>query len=270
MQIKGKVAIVTGAGSGFGKALSIEIVRMGGRVVCADLNAESAISTVDSLNLNQKPPVAIFCECDVSIVGNLENLFRAAMDSFGPVDIFVGNAGVVGPEYPQLLDVCAADTILKGDDVLSNYAAIQSCSNINLNSIFLGTQLAIQHFLKHNIRGVVVNTASLAGLFGVPQAPVYAASKAGVVHFTHSMVRFHKSHGVRVNAVCPGYVKTAIGLEAARRWPIESWVPIESVTAAFVECIENEDLFGTCLAVTERGIARVPFAEWQRQLASML
>ena len=136
---------------------------------------------------------------------------------------------------------------------------------INLNAVILGTRLAITAFQQEDKPGVIINTASQAGLFPQPFQPVYAASKSAVVHFTRSLRHLVKSK-IHVNAICPGFVQTPLGAPAASIYSIKEWIPIDRVVDAFIQCIEDETLMGDCLNVSLKGIHRVPFREIQKAL----
>ena len=138
--------------------------------------------------------------------------------------------------------------------------------DIDLTAVILGTRLAIASFQQNGKSGVIINTASQAGLFPQPYQPVYAASKGGVVHFTRSLRHLAKTDKIFVNAICPGFVQTPLGAPASQLYTIKEWIPIERVVEAFLQCIQDETLRGDCLNVSIKGIHRVPFREMQKAM----
>jgi NAD(P)-dependent dehydrogenase (short-subunit alcohol dehydrogenase family) len=137
---------------------------------------------------------------------------------------------------------------------------------IDLEAVILGTRLAIKHFIKHRKPGVIINTASEAGLFPASPQPVYSAAKAGVVHFTRSLRYLARSDKIRVNAVCPGFVKTQLASGADKLFKIQKWIPIQHVVDAFVLCIRDADLAGDCIHVNTKKVYKVPFKQMQKAM----
>jgi NAD(P)-dependent dehydrogenase (short-subunit alcohol dehydrogenase family) len=170
-------------------------------------------------------------------------LFDLAKQKFGKIDIVVNNAGII-EKTPFITNV--------QDDWIK-------VVEIDFNSVVLGTRLALAEFEKQNSPGVILNTASLAGLVPTSFQPVYAAVKAGVVHFSRSLGYLGKK-GIRVNCICPSFVKTALTKEALEKgYPIPNWVELDLVIDAFMMAIQDDTLAGEAIRITpERGID-VPF-----------
>ncbi|KAJ3163044.1 hypothetical protein HDU86_002213 [Geranomyces michiganensis] len=251
MKIEGKTAIITGASSGFGKALAWRVARKGGNVVLGDISAPAGKALADEINA-QFPRRAVFAVCDVTKKQDQEALFTLAKTQFGSIDIVVNNAGI-------------GESGVFADDTTDSWLAVL---RIDLEAVILGTRLALTHMSESNSGGVIVNTASLAGLYPQPFQPVYAAAKGGVVHFTRSFAALGKERGIRVNAVCPSFSPTGI-VESAKkaygpdiaRFMGKDMVPVELVIDAFILAIEDESLSGAALRVTtQHGIDRYSWA----------
>ncbi len=197
MDIKDKVALVTGGGSGIGAATSLRLAREGASVVVADVNEEGGRDAVQQIE--SAGGKAAFVRADVTDPKDAEAMVAFAKETYGGLDILHNNAGIIdGPgRYP---DADPAQWI----PVLE----------VNLRGVILGTQYGIQA-MKERGGGAIVNTASMAGIgFGYPADPVYAASKGGVVLFTASLAPLKDSVNIRVNCVCPGAVNTPMAMRA--------------------------------------------------------
>ncbi|KAI8588371.1 hypothetical protein HDU89_003607 [Geranomyces variabilis] len=251
MKIEGKTAIITGASSGFGKALAWRIARKGGNVVLGDISAPAGKALTDEINA-QHPRRAVFAVCDVTSKKDQEALFTLAKTQFGSIDIVINNAGI-------------GETRVFATDTTDSWLSVL---RIDLEAVILGTRLALTHMWENTHGGVIVNTASLAGLYPQPFQPVYAAAKGGVVHFTRSFDALAKERGIRVNAVCPSFSPTGIVESAKKAYGPEiakfmgsDMVPVELVIDAFILAIEDESLSGAALRVTKQhGIDRYSWA----------
>ena len=186
----GKVAVVTGAGGGIGRAVSLALARAGAKLSVIDLKPEPGEETVRLIR--QQGGEARFICADVSSSDGVENYVRETVAAYGRIDVLMNNAGwegVIKPitEYP--------------DDVFDKVFAI------NTRGVFLG----LKHVLRIMIAqksGAIVNTSSGAGLTGTPNMVAYCASKHAVLGLTKTAALEVASHGIRVNAVCPGPVAT--------------------------------------------------------------
>jgi len=178
--LAGRVAVITGAGSGIGWAAAKRFAEEGARVVCADISGQER----DTAELLGESAVPV--RVDVTNAADVQKMIATAIDSFGQVDILLNNAGFGGP-HAALADIDEAtfDTILA----------------INLKGVFLGMKYAIPAMLQAG-GGAVVNTASASGLVGWQGLSCYAAAKAAVVQMTKS--------AVRINAICPGMTYTGM------------------------------------------------------------
>ncbi len=191
MQIEGKVAVVTGAGSGIGRATARALARAGATVVVADVDEAGGSETVGLVH--DDGGRAAFRRTDVTEPRSLEATFAAAEADYGGLDIVHNNAGLVcgEPLWPDI----TPETLLR---VMS----------VNLGGVVVGTRLAVPAMRRRG-GGAVVNTASMAALFPLTPDPIYSATKAGVAMFTRACAPLAEE-GIRVNAVLPGLVDTPL------------------------------------------------------------
>lgn len=239
MEIEGKAAVVSGGASGIGRAAVLALAERGAKVVVADLDEDGGRSTTKMAE--EAGGVAVFCRCDVTKSGDLGSALGLATERFGRLDVAFNNAGIGGE------DLFADDP---GD--------WRRIVEIDLVAIIDATRLAVREMRWAGNGGAIVNTASLIGLWPMPDAPVYAAAKAGVVNFTRSLGYLAEESGIRVNAICPELVDTpmalALGeaqLEELRR--SGGILPPEDIVAGVVELIEDDSRFGAVMQVTSSG-----------------
>ena len=187
--LRGRRALVTGGGRGIGLAIARAFVREGARVAVTDLDLASARAAADDLGTGARA-----FRLDVTDAAGTEQVFGAALDWLGGLDLVAANAGV--STMNRVVDL--------GEQEWDFNMAV------NAKGVFLTNREAVRRFLASGTRGVIVNTASLAGKIGAPLLAHYAASKFAVIGFTQSLAREVGEHGIRVNAVCPGYVRTSM------------------------------------------------------------
>ena len=189
LDLRSRRAIVTGGAAGIGAAISRALAAAGARVAVADLNAQAAGELAREIGGGAQG-LAV----DVRERQSVEACFHAAEEAFGGYDILCANAGV--STMSRVAD-------LTDEDWDFNFA-------VNARGVFLCNQTAVRHFLERKAKGVIVNTASLAAKAGAPWLAHYSASKFAVMGFTQGLAREVAGDGIRVNCVCPGFVRTAM------------------------------------------------------------
>ncbi|KAF9963611.1 hypothetical protein BGZ70_007303 [Mortierella alpina] len=263
MHVQGKVAIITGAASGFGKALAKRLVNKGAKVLLADIDVNGGEKLAAELNGSgsKSKKVAHFVRCDVTSIQDLSSLFPEALKHFHRFDIMINNSGIM------------EKTHLFADDHRYWHKVLA----VDLVAVIEGTRLAIDAFKVEKRAGrleqggAIVNTASIVGLYPFPQAPVYTAAKFGVVGFTrcfkrelhekstsylaesgrghndgtHSAYEAVHEMGIRVNAVGPTWADTGLITDiremATGMMPL---VSVDLVVDAFMLLIEDDSLSG--------------------------
>jgi NAD(P)-dependent dehydrogenase (short-subunit alcohol dehydrogenase family) len=195
--MKGRTALVTGAGMGIGRAIALAFAKEGANVVVADINAEAGNETAILVGKSSK---GLFMICDVSKEADVKAVVEATVNEFGRLDYACNNAGI----HPQEL----ATPIHQTDE-----AFWYRIMDVNLKSVFLCMKHELR-FMEKQGAGVIVNTASLAGLLCEPGFPLYTVAKHGVVGLTKAAAFEYVKKGIRVNAVCPSPVDTPM-LQAA-------------------------------------------------------
>src|SRR5712664_2400520 len=189
MELQGRVAIVTGAGRGIGRATGLELARMGADIVVAEVdraNTERTASEVRDLGRR-----ALVVQTDVTSRDDLRAMVERTLAEFGRIDTLVNNAGIYR----------AATTL---DVTEEHWDAVM---NINAKAVFFATQAVLPTMIAQK-RGVIVSLASIAGKIGSRANLPYNASKAAVISMTKSLALAHAADGIRVNCVCPGFVET--------------------------------------------------------------
>ncbi len=188
--LKDKVAIVTGASRGIGKATALALATEGAKVVINYANSSTAAEDLVQ-EISQAGGNAIALQGDVSKAEEVDNLIKQTLDKFGRIDILVNNAGIT------------RDTLLMRMKLEDWQAVI----NLNLTGVFLCTKAVTKTMVKQR-SGRIINITSVAGQMGNPGQANYSAAKAGVIGFTKTVAKELASRGITVNAVAPGFIDT--------------------------------------------------------------
>ncbi len=192
MEVNNKVVIVTGSGSGIGKATALHFAKHGATVVVSDIDLESATKVSKEIVTNGGKSLPIYT--DVTNFDEVENLINQTVNSFGRLDVIVNNAGI----GPNLLRTHQSR--------LKDWNRVIA---VNQTGVFYCMKAALGQFLKQGV-GNIVNVASLAGLKASPNNISYSASKFAVVGMTKSAAMEYATKNIRINAVCPGYTESAL------------------------------------------------------------
>jgi NAD(P)-dependent dehydrogenase (short-subunit alcohol dehydrogenase family) len=223
MSSASRTAIVTGASSGNGRAIARRLAEDGINIVCADVSPSARSDGFeDDLDLTTDEAIrrsggqAIFVECDVTSIHQIEGCITAAVESFGSADILVNNAGVF----------TGLATIFDETE-----EAFDQAVAVNLKGVWNGCKAMATHLRDHGQPGRIINIASVGGLVGIGNEPGYCATKGGVVNMTRAVALDCAEHRIAVNAVCPGFIVTGMvrefveqpevldGMRAATPWP---------------------------------------------------
>jgi NAD(P)-dependent dehydrogenase (short-subunit alcohol dehydrogenase family) len=190
-RVEGKACVVTGAGSGIGKAIAQRLAEEGGKVICVDLNAEAVAATVQ--NIQDTGGTAEAFAADVSDAAQTDAFIQRCVEQYGSIDVLVNNAGV---NLPGVFHEVSNEVI---DKTL----------NVNVKGAIYGSRAAIPHMLKQG-GGAIVNISSVNGLVSEPFLAIYSASKGAVVMLTKGIALDYAKQGIRCNCICPGWVDTPI------------------------------------------------------------
>jgi NAD(P)-dependent dehydrogenase (short-subunit alcohol dehydrogenase family) len=188
-RLQNRTAIVTGAASGMGRATAKRFVEEGAHVFAVDLAGEERAAAVRSI-MPGSPDIE-FIAADVSSLGDMKDCVARVMASSGRIDVLFNNAGY---------------NLVKSLEATSD-EEFDLCIDVNLRAVFHACRLVLP-IMKKQSSGVILSTASSAGVIGRPSLPVYAAAKGGVVLFTKSLALAVGAHGIRVNCICPGTIAT--------------------------------------------------------------
>jgi NAD(P)-dependent dehydrogenase (short-subunit alcohol dehydrogenase family) len=189
MRLQGRVAVVTGGGSGIGLASVRRLASEGAKVVVADIDSDAGKTAADSVD-------GLFVRTDVTDAEQVLALFQSAVDTYGSLDIAFNNAGISPPDDDSILD--------------TGIEAWQRVQNVNLTSVYLCCKAAIPHMLRGG-RGSIINTASFVATMGAATSQIsYTASKGGVLAMSRELGVQFARQGIRVNALSPGPVNTPL------------------------------------------------------------
>lgn len=189
-ELKGKVAIITGAASGIGRATAELFAAEGAQLMLADIDAERGAALARELG-----DATCFRRTDVANADDVQALVDKAVQRFGALHILFNNAGISGAQHPRFLD----------DDLSDFHRVI----DVNLHSVLLGSRFAGRHMARHG-GGVIINNASIAGIMPGQALVSYRASKAAVIHLSKCIAIDLAEYGIRVNCLAPGHIRTPL------------------------------------------------------------
>lgn len=193
MSLKGKVAIITGAGSGIGHATALKFAREGARVVVADLNLEAAQAVVAEIEAAGSPGDAVAIAVDVSSWEQMQALIASSVEAFGAIDVLFNNAGIGGGQ-----------PLLEHDPDKHYYPMIR----IDQDGVYFGILAAARQFVTQGTPGVIINASSIYGETVAANTFTYSTAKAAVIAMTRSAAMDLAQHDIRVVAIAPGRVMT--------------------------------------------------------------
>lgn len=199
--LTGKIAIVTGAGRGIGKAIAITLAKAGADIVAGEMVKDRIAGTVDEIEKLQRKAIGV--QFDVRNRAQVDDLVAAAMKKFGRIDILVNNAG--NDIVRDLVDMTDEEWDFQLD--------------VNLKGPFYMCRAALPHMIKGGNGGAIVNIASVAGYISYPKGVAYAAAKAGVMGLTRALAGEVAQYKIRVNAVAPGPIDTPLAHEVLDAMP---------------------------------------------------
>ena len=220
MRLQDRIALVTGGGSGIGRAIAVRFAEEGARVIVNDVAAERAHETIAAIAARAESPRGRAIAADVADSGQVRLMFAEIDREFGGLDILVNNAGIAETAAGDRERISAkaearvAET-MSGQPITTHWDVTQEMSDeawhrmigVHLNGTFFCTREALRLMARRN-RGAIINMSSVAALMGLDATPHYSAAKGGILAFTRALAREVASRGIRVNAICPGYIDT--------------------------------------------------------------
>jgi len=238
MKLKNKVALITGAGSGIGRAAALLFAREGAAVAVVDIASKGGMETVEMIK--GIGGEAIFICADVSKALDVEKAVKNVAEKYGRLDILFNNAGVA--QECSIIEMSEDEW----DRII----------NVNLKSVFSCSKYAIPYMIKQG-GGVIINTASTLGLIAEPNCAAYCASKGGVIALTRALAAEYAPFNIRVNCICPGPTATPMLLKETQQQVDVSYVPLKRLgkpeeiahAALFLASEESTYVTGSVLIV---------------------
>jgi 3-oxoacyl-[acyl-carrier protein] reductase len=262
MKLEGGIALITGAGSGIGRAIATRFASEGARVIVNDVTRIAAEATVEAMGAERERGCAI--QADVSDSAAVRAMFAEVEKRFGGLDILVNNAGIgeTGNRREEVNRKGEAQLqeLMMGGKIQSHWDITATLSDeewqqmmgVHLNGTFFCTREALKLMSAKN-RGSIINMSSVAGLHGIPIAAHYGAAKAGILGFTRSVAQEMASRHIRVNAICPGWVETPmtehfspfLKMALMARVPLLRWGQPEEIAATALFLASDESSYFT-------------------------
>ena len=210
MELKGRVALVTGAAQGIGRAVALLLAQKGADIVVSDINLGKAGETAKEIEAIGQRAMAI--RADVAKTNDVERMVETVLEKFGQIDILVNNAGIARDKLILRMTEEDWDAVL----------------DVNLKGTFNCTKAVVRHMSKQR-KGKIVNIASVVGEMGNVGQANYSASKAGVIGFTKTIAREFAQRGINVNAIAPGYIETPMteALPEKVKEELKRMIPLE-------------------------------------------
>jgi 3-oxoacyl-[acyl-carrier protein] reductase len=254
------VALVTGGGSGIGRAIALRFASEGAYVVVNDLKLDSAKKTVGELDSGRGRAIA----ADVSDSAQVRAMFEEVAREIGRLDILVNNAGIGrtgsgdGDRLREISEKRVAESI--AGQITTHWDITETMTDeawhrmigVHLNGTFFCTREALK-LMSRADRGVIINLSSVAALSGLETVPHYSAAKGGILSFTRAVAREVGSRGIRVNAICPGYIETPMTAGVTplmqkllvARTPLGRWGQPEEIAATALFLASDDSAFYT-------------------------
>jgi NAD(P)-dependent dehydrogenase (short-subunit alcohol dehydrogenase family) len=217
-ELEGKVAIVTGGASGLGEGMARRFAAEGAAVLIADVDRDAGAALAEDIGSN-----AVFAEADVSQLDQIGGLVATAVERFGGLHVMVNNAGVSSTMHRSIFE----------DD----FADFEKVMAVNLRGVMAGTRDAARHMRDAGVGGSIINITSIGGILAGGGVLTYRASKAAVIQFTKSAAIELAHHEIRVNAIAPGNIRTAIVRKSAVGEDLEK---LEEFEAKIRETMRND------------------------------
>jgi 3-oxoacyl-[acyl-carrier protein] reductase len=260
MKLHDRIALVTGGGSGIGRAIALRFAQEGAHVVVNDLKREAAQKTVDELGPGRGRAIG----ADVSDSAQVRTMFAEVEREYGGrLDVLVNNAGIAGSssERERLARVAEARvTETLAGEITTHWDITQNMTDeawhrmigVHLNGTFFCTREALKLMSRVN-RGSIVNLSSVAALTGIDVVPHYSAAKGGILSLTRALAREVGSRNIRVNAICPGYINTPMTAGVSplmqkiilSRTPLGRWGEPDEVAATAMFLASDDSAFYT-------------------------
>ncbi len=260
MRLDGRVALVTGAGSGIGRAIATLFSAEGARVIVNDVNREAAESTVRGMAEGRGFAIT----ADVSDSAAVRSMFDQVQERFGGLDVLVNNAGIAElgtrrEESNRKVEARVRE-VMSGSKIQTQLDVTVSLSDedwqrmigVHLSGTFYCTREALKIMSKKNA-GSIINMSSVAGLRGIPMAPHYGAAKGGILGLTRSVAHEVASRNIRVNAICPGWVETPmteplsplVKMSLTAQIPMQRWGRPEEIAATALFLASDDSSYYT-------------------------